>query len=29
MKNSFWVVTTTFGDIKINYIYGNHNIIKK
>lgn len=22
MKNNYWVVTTTFGDIKINYIYG-------
>jgi len=22
MKNNYWVVTTTFGDIKIKYIYG-------
>ena len=22
MENSYWVTTTTFGDIKINYIYG-------
>lgn len=22
MENNYWVVTTTFGDIKINYIYG-------
>ena len=22
MENNYWVTTTTFGDIKINYIYG-------
>jgi hypothetical protein len=22
MENSYWIATTTFGDIKINYIYG-------
>ena len=22
MENSYWTTTTTFGDIKINYIYG-------
>jgi len=25
MKNNYWVVTTTFGDIKINYIYDKNN----
>ena len=22
MENNYWTTTTTFGDIKINYIYG-------
>ena len=22
IANNYWVTTTTFGDIKINYIYG-------
>ena len=25
MKNNYWIVTTTFGDIKINYIYVKNN----
>ena len=25
MENNYWVTTTTFGDIKINYIYEKNN----